>query len=479
MSYTQNLAVLNATGRDNIRLFKILDRGSERGQTMKCEVQMFPLTQSPCYVALSYCWRIGDESESISFQGSLRGEKRISRNLMSALWALHSYYENEWLWVDAVCIDQSRHAEKNDQVPRMQLIFEGASCVIVWLGESNPHYKCRYDRDNGSPEERIGHDFTRGQVNQLCDEATGGRAWWSRIWIVQEMMVARNLVVCIGSQLLPWDKFVHATSKWHAISDYREIEMEDLQSRIQQLDGLRRGWWEAKHSLDLLQLLDLGRQSFATDAKDNIYGLLGLMKLEDRRRFHVDYDCRTDLVYAETTALLIERQQSLAFLVGAFSYKSSPSQPSLPSWVLDFGDCQEDTAFSDVGSLVKNEFYKIRDTQTRHQASADTRPSVCLHTSSLKLGVEAVVFDSVAASTITIPGYWASYHQSESERFESRQEWMRSAVKVLGASLQTKPLPSDTRFPLFKIDIKRLLFVFFQQRSPLSFRARGTHVFRS
>lgn len=183
------------------------------------------------------------------------------------------------------------------------------------------------------------------------------------------------------------------------------------------------------------------------------------MKPEDRKRVHVDYNCRPDLVYAETTALLIERHQSLAFLVWAFSYRSSQSQPSLPSWVLDFGDCQEDRLFSDVGSLMSNKFFKIRVTQTQHQASADTRPSVCFHGSSLKLGVEAIIFDSAVASTITIPGRWACHRQSKSERIESEREWIRSAIKVLEASLQTKPDPRSYLFQIY--DIRRLLFDFF------------------
>ncbi|KAI0174847.1 heterokaryon incompatibility protein-domain-containing protein [Pestalotiopsis sp. NC0098] len=467
MFYTQNLAVSNAAGGENIRLFKILDRGSERGQTMECEVQMFPLTQSPQYVALSYCWRIGDESESIRFTGSLQGIKNVSRDLMSALWALHSYYNSKWLWVDAICIDQSRNSEKNDQVPRMQMIYESAHRVIVWLGESNPHYEASHKYYGGRPEERIGL-FTRGQVNQLCDEATGGRGWWSRIWIVQEMMVAKYLFVCIGSQLLRWDEFAHDALQWHAVIYQGLLKATDLRRRIKRLDLLRRDWWKTKHSLDLLQLLDIGRESFATDAKDNIYGLLGLMKPEDQERIHVDYNCKTDHLYAETTAMLIEREQSLNFLVVAFSYKSSQSQPSLPSWVLDFGGCQRDSQSSEVRRLTKYKFREIEDDKIRHQASADTRPLVCFHASSLKLGVEAVVFDSVVASTITIPGFWGSYRQSESEQIESGREWIRSAVKVLEASLQTRPLPSDPRSYLFQTDdIRRLLFDFFSSNPVL------------
>lgn len=125
-----------------------------------------------------------------------------------------------------------------------QMIYEGAHHVIAWLGVTNPHYRREDELHGGSPEECIGHDFTRGQVNQLCDEATRGRAWWSRIWIVQEMMVARYLFVSSGSQFLRWDEFVHATSEWRPIIESRHVELEEIVDRIQQLDRLRRNWWK-------------------------------------------------------------------------------------------------------------------------------------------------------------------------------------------------------------------------------------------
>jgi hypothetical protein len=44
----------------------------------------------------------------------------------------------EWLWIDALCIDQSNAMKRNHQVQQMGLIYSQAERVMVWLG--NNHY---------------------------------------------------------------------------------------------------------------------------------------------------------------------------------------------------------------------------------------------------------------------------------------------------------------------------------------------------
>lgn len=56
----------------------------------------------------------------------------ITESLYNALRRLHD--EHTVLWIDAICIDQSNDAEKNQQVPLMKNIYEAASLVLIWLG---------------------------------------------------------------------------------------------------------------------------------------------------------------------------------------------------------------------------------------------------------------------------------------------------------------------------------------------------------
>ena len=88
------------------------------------------------YGALSYVW------------GSTRGKRplicnghhqAITANLYDALWQFVSMRQPDaklprYLWVDAVCINQSDEAEKSSQVAQMGDIYRNASKVIVWLG---------------------------------------------------------------------------------------------------------------------------------------------------------------------------------------------------------------------------------------------------------------------------------------------------------------------------------------------------------
>lgn len=44
-------------------------------------------------------------------------------------------YRRQWLWVDAICIDQENSDEKAIQVALIGEIFANADAVVVWLGQ--------------------------------------------------------------------------------------------------------------------------------------------------------------------------------------------------------------------------------------------------------------------------------------------------------------------------------------------------------
>lgn len=62
---------------------------------------------------------------------------KIRKNLYEALLRLRSKYRDVYLWVDAICIDQSERGkvEKAWQLAMMARIYNLASNVCVWLGE--------------------------------------------------------------------------------------------------------------------------------------------------------------------------------------------------------------------------------------------------------------------------------------------------------------------------------------------------------
>lgn len=91
---------------------------------------------APPYTAVSYTWGDGQPTEQITLNGQ-RFPVRV--NLWSCLHYLGDAvkYEQDsctYLWVDAICIDQSNTGERNSQVRFMDQIYRNATVVPVWLG---------------------------------------------------------------------------------------------------------------------------------------------------------------------------------------------------------------------------------------------------------------------------------------------------------------------------------------------------------
>lgn len=85
------------------------------------------------YTAVSYTWGDGSPSEIIFLDGQ---PFPVRPNLWSCLYYLglaSRHAEWEYLWVDAICINQDNDAERNSQVRCMDQTYSSATCVSIWL----------------------------------------------------------------------------------------------------------------------------------------------------------------------------------------------------------------------------------------------------------------------------------------------------------------------------------------------------------
>jgi hypothetical protein len=87
---------------------------------------------APLYMCLSYVWGDPGVLATIIVDG-----KRFSirQNLFDFLAIARLTLSYTWLWIDALCIDQSNTLERNHQVLQMGRIYTGAAKVLVWLGK--------------------------------------------------------------------------------------------------------------------------------------------------------------------------------------------------------------------------------------------------------------------------------------------------------------------------------------------------------
>jgi hypothetical protein len=86
------------------------------------------------YDAPSYTWGSGETTRTILCNDI---ELPVGENLFRALQELRwSQEQDRYLWVDAICINQSDIKERGEQVQNMLQIYRLSTTVITWLDVS-------------------------------------------------------------------------------------------------------------------------------------------------------------------------------------------------------------------------------------------------------------------------------------------------------------------------------------------------------
>jgi hypothetical protein len=161
--------------------------------------------------------------------------------------------------------------------------------------------------------------------------------WWSRIWVVQEAIMAKSLTVMYGNVSMPWTALLEAASI-HSQRDATDpdfVSRDDLKvfglfSRILDLDLFRMGWKEHGGGSLLSHLRHFSSRE-ASDNRDKIYALLGLCNANNI--VEPDYSLDDREAYIMTTFKVLKMERSLSALSGNLGRKN---KQDLPSWVPDW-----------------------------------------------------------------------------------------------------------------------------------------------
>lgn len=258
---------------DNIRALRIFPGSTSRSR-IQCSIGHEPLRDK--HVCLSYTWG----SEAADHLIYINGAKfLVRRNLWHFLWQAREAKLFGPLWIDAICIDQTHKKERNHQVARMAQIYSQAYCVYVWLGCGSLGIEEALKKI-----QRGARSVTKPHGNATSfSEATEEFAalpYWSRLWIIQEVLLARRARILYGTFNMSWKHFVRILQVWPLEVGHIRAEFERL-VQLQQDLGLKR-----KPSLTDLVLRF--KQSQCRDPRDRVYGFLGLA--DDGKAFHVDYN---------------------------------------------------------------------------------------------------------------------------------------------------------------------------------------------
>lgn len=127
----------------------------------------------------------------------------ITRNLRAFLQVLLESDQSEnWFWADQVSVNQDDVCERGHQVQLMGEIYSEACQVFSWLGEQMDdslmlHLSASvYAGIHRLNDQRLA-DLSQALRN-ICQ-----RSYWGRVWILQEVRLARKLTLWCGQFPLP------------------------------------------------------------------------------------------------------------------------------------------------------------------------------------------------------------------------------------------------------------------------------------
>jgi hypothetical protein len=369
--------------------------------------------QTLVYIEVTYYSSADDGSETVEVFKTTIGE-----NLGSALCCLRGK-EPLILWIDAVCIDQENDIEKTDQVQLMFQIYKRSAETIVWLGPAGPHtnvamktmkdigkdfsrfyFQCFPELSSHALpfEENVNQDHEElallyvalkhllnsedptddidqplngffaslsGHVANAGREETSNvlvglkdiweRAWWRRVWVIQEYIAALRVRFFCGSAHVSSEEMWLTANLYRAYTDHylnHSLEVKDEKclpaftvydppkiidfrhDRKAQLFG-RSLWSILKRVHGLVQI------SKPSDERDNVYSLLGLAV--DPLGVIPDYAKSLEDIFIETTKAILTGARGISALVCCNLQRSSLD---LPSFVIDWRVAKDSPLYS-------------------------------------------------------------------------------------------------------------------------------------
>jgi hypothetical protein len=256
------LKSLSLTGTDAIRVLR-LSKGAG-SQPLHGTLEVHELKYFPEYEALSYTWADAAGNANRTKKLHLGREWEIlpiTTNCEAALRCLRLQTKDRNLWVDSICIDQENVGERSHQVQMMSIIYQTAQRVLVFLGDENPKadvLAAHVPSDNVSAH-------IKGAFNAWEEQWKGmdknlKRPYFFRSWIIQEIAVAKTVLVTDGSA-------------WHVWPIHDGVaHTQTFLPWIQHFDGSRY-----KTSEDLVHLIIDSWSSQASDPRDKVFALLGVI----------------------------------------------------------------------------------------------------------------------------------------------------------------------------------------------------------
>ncbi|KAF3001649.1 hypothetical protein E8E14_003414 [Neopestalotiopsis sp. 37M] len=301
--------------QSEIRLLRVMPGSFEA--RVECEIVKVDLSLLPEYEAISYTWadETGDAShcQTISISGK---PFQITKNCEMALKRVRMRYYTRTVWIDAICINQDDNLERGHQVGCMPEIYSRAKCVLIYVGEHPPSNLAVSSMDRGISDDK-------SSLETVCWPALLSKRYFTRLWILQEVALARRATLIWGGLSFAWSSI---------LAKRESFILYEIPPVLYPFD-----YTTFSSPVEILHLLLVARSCHASDPRDKIFALLGLLPSRRIGDIDADYSIMARELYIRVAVYLainIDWSQIL-FHAGTESQEAG-LVPSLPSWVPDW-----------------------------------------------------------------------------------------------------------------------------------------------
>lgn len=339
-----------------------------RDDDIKCSLSNAVLTRAGelQYETISYCWGDRSSREQIQVNGKSFDAPASS---VAALRRVRSPMRRRRLWIDAICINQDDLLERAQQVSLMGDLYSSSQGNLICLGEpsgtesealasiqaiceeaeieTNGFVGLRSALWSEDGSTQYSESGLTCQPNYKALQSFYSKPWFSRLWVIQEVVLAPHSQCLCGAHeidlldVLLAGSWLGYKSTCLPLEFMREVPsgMRNINTLLARVDRHER-FVKPKlgGTFNMSGLLDFGRHRLVAVPHDRIYGMLGLYDCYDGdiagQGFQVDYQAPLQTVLCKATKIALwECRRNLDVVFEHVSHRSNNELDSWASWI--------------------------------------------------------------------------------------------------------------------------------------------------
>lgn len=403
-------------GGEFVRILTL--KPAQNGVSLAGNIHVVDLSQrvvSTAYTAISYVWGSAARVAQIEIDGL---PLRITASAKEVLCRVRAADVPTTVWIDGICINQDNVQERESQVAFMHKIYAMAAKTFVWLGpeaddsnlamrfigtldwkkyDQELQHATREDLMNGYRRKSflldiVPADEDRKRFVEACGSLLK-RAWFTRIWVQQEVGVSRYADVACGNLAASFDQIwslvwllspsvtTDTSADWFHVEAY--VDQRDMVEQMQAIRTANRtgdsaldeagiralpnGFEEvARNSFfDTTADISPGRQAFisimgrlawsagASDPRDKMYAIRNMTQENTYDNSYIprpDYTIAWQELYIKVTRGFIRHEVTrgsaiaISIMLHYAGLSNQDGSLHLPSWVPDWRDSSHYTS---------------------------------------------------------------------------------------------------------------------------------------